>query len=64
MDVCLNMPSMKKPYVFAHNVRLVFINVPQLDIIGQKMNDIKLQYWDKVLVRMRLATKNMKYHTY
>jgi hypothetical protein len=28
------------------------------------MNDVKLQYWEEVLVRIRLATKNKKYGTY
>ena len=46
MDMCLNRQSMRKPYVNGHNVCWMFFNIPWLDIICQKTNDIKLNHWE------------------
>ena len=46
IDTCLNMRSMRKPFIFASNVRWMFFNAPWLDVIRQKTNDVILQYWE------------------
>jgi hypothetical protein len=46
IDMCSNTRSMRNPYIFAPNVCWMSFNVPWLDVIRQKTNDMKLQYWE------------------
>jgi hypothetical protein len=46
IDMCLNMRSMRNPYIFAPNIRWMFFNIPWVDVIRPKTNDIKIQYWE------------------